>query len=104
MNLQRLKSLLNNDDQLVERFIEIFIRETPKQLTGLGNAIKTKQYKEAALIAHAIKSQLKYIGLDDLAAVAARIEQETDNNLVSDKLSVLFRKLHHEILQVINAL
>jgi HPt (histidine-containing phosphotransfer) domain-containing protein len=104
MNLQRLKSLLNNDDQLVIRFINVFKKETPKQLKSLGIALKANQLKEVALIAHAIKSQLRYMGLDQLAALAAQLEKDAEGNNNRDRIILGFRKLHHGITHAISKL
>jgi HPt (histidine-containing phosphotransfer) domain-containing protein len=104
MNLKHLKLLLDNDERLVKKFLGVFIRETPKQLKALGAALKTNQLKEVALIAHAIKSQLRYLGLDNLAAVAQQLEKGAENNTHPGKLKLYYRKLHHEVHQVIAGL
>lgn len=104
MNLQRLKSLLNNDDQLVNRFIDVFKKETPKQLRSLDIALKANQLKDVALITHAIKSQLRYMGLDQLAAQAAQLEKDAEGNSNLDSIKLGFRKLHHGIHHAISKL
>ena len=73
IDLTRLEKLLDGNEKMINRFIDIFKTQTPKQLDILTKAISNNAWEQASITAHAIKSQCKYLGLDDIAELAHRI-------------------------------
>ena len=74
----KLKSLMDGDENMVRRFLEIFKTQTPEQLSRLKQFIDAESWEQVSITAHAIKSQCRYLGLDNLAGQASEIEQLTE--------------------------
>ncbi len=104
MNIEKLKSLLDNDDKLVARFLGIFKTEIPKQLSELSGAIENKDWEKASAIAHGIKSQAKYLGLQEIAATAYRIEENAEKEAGLESLPNYLLELEAALLEVVNSL
>ena len=79
IKIDHLKTLLGNDDKLVAQFITLFKSEIPSQIADLEMKISGEEWDHASNIAHAIKSQVRYLGLEDVALLAYRIESDTEN-------------------------
>jgi HPt (histidine-containing phosphotransfer) domain-containing protein len=74
MIYDNLIRLFGNDMTLVGRFIEKVKEELPKDLAALKTALSRKNESEIRLLAHGIKSQLRYFNADELADEAEFIE------------------------------
>ena len=101
IDLSILRNLMGNDEKMVQQFLHIFKTQTPEQLNQLDNFISNKDWESASAIAHAIKSQSKYLGLEEIANQAFTIEKNTEKkeNLpdIQNKFNVL-KKLTNTIL------
>ena len=97
----KLESLLGGNKKTVERFLDIFKSLTPKQLRMLKSDISNKNWDKASITAHAIKSQCKYLGLDDIAQRASEIEQLTEERKQLPLIPGLAVLLQAKILNII---
>ena len=79
MDLEKLKQLLGNDDQMVARFLDIFRTETPRILEEVRTSLEAGDMDNASNLAHGLKSQLKYLGLDALSETAYELEKLGEN-------------------------
>ena len=74
IDYEKLMALMANDEQLVDRFVEMFKQQMPELLDKLNQAIDKENWEEAELAAHDIKSQCRYVGLEQFAKLAEQIE------------------------------
>lgn len=95
-NLDYLKSISKPNIDFVKQIISIFLKENPLEITGIGQGIKSQNWKKAFLIAHKIKPSFSLLGVpeDDLAILIEIVElTRTENS--THKLAGLFMKLEN---------
>ena len=97
----KLETLLGGNETMVQQFLEIFKSQTPKQLSLLEQSITHKNWSQASITAHAIKSQCKYLGLEEIAEHALKIEQLTEEEKQLDLIPGLAVLLESKIMNVI---
>ena len=72
---QKIAAILGNE-ALVDRFIKTFFEESFTLLEGMAKALSDSDAPELARCAHSLKSHCRYVGLENMAEVAAWIESE----------------------------
>ena len=97
----KLEALLGSDPKMVQRFLDIFKSQTPEQLNQLREYITNKNWEQASITAHAIKSQCKYLGLEEIAEYAFKIEQLTEEKKQLDLTPGLVVKLKDHLIEII---
>jgi HPt (histidine-containing phosphotransfer) domain-containing protein len=97
----KLQSLLSNDQNMVQRFLNIFKSETPSQLKILKSAVLEKNWELVSITAHGIKNQCLYLGLDEIAQLAYKIEQLSEQNNELGLTPGLVEKLNDQLSTVI---
>lgn len=103
MNIDTLKSLLGGDENMVNRFLDIFRNEMPSQLSALENAIENEDWDTASNVAHAIKSQVNYLDLTEISDIAYRIERNAEQRNNLEDLMPDFEDLERELWSVIES-
>lgn len=93
---------LLGDAQLADKYIELARKELPAQLEKLEQAITDHDWPAAAVVAHGLKSQVDYLGLDACAAQAQEIEQICELQTGTEKCQDIFEKLNQEILKALS--
>ncbi len=101
MNIEKLKSLLGGDKNMVNRFLEIFKNEMPTQLSQLENAIEEEDWDTASNTAHSIKSQVVYLDLTEISELAFRIERDAEQRNNLENLIEDFEHLEKALEEVI---
>lgn len=81
INRAYLLQLFDNDESMADRFIAIFREQMPGQLQDLRSALENGHWDEAGNIAHSLKSQFRYVGLDQAAEYCQLIENQPDTEL-----------------------
>ena len=104
MDIERLRNLLGNDENMVERFLDIFQNQVPQELANLENAIADENWNAVSNIAHGIKSQVNYLDLNQIADLAYEIERNAEFEENLGEMSSLFRDLNSELSAVISGL
>ncbi|MEN0004420.1 MAG: Hpt domain-containing protein [Bacteroidota bacterium] len=102
IDLSKLEKLLNGNEKMVNRFIDIFKTQTPAQLDVLVNAVASNDWSQASITAHAIKSQCRYLGLDEIAEDAFKIEQLAERQEQLNLLPGLTAMLQTKVRAVLN--
>ena len=93
MNTDTLRNLLGNDDALVARFVGIFKSQTPEQLNELAQFLDEQDWENASVVAHTIKSQCRYFGLEEEADWCQSIEDAPDAPSTMEKFLALKQRL-----------
>ncbi len=104
-----LKKSLENDQEVIQSVLQIFLEETPEDYNKLQNAIKNDNLIVAKELAHKLKSSFKTLGLHKEALSLEQIEQSTQNSCNSNEilesitiLDSIFPKIILEIKDHIN--
>ena len=99
----KLEALLGHDEKMVEKFLDIFKSQTPDQLNLLIKSVSENNWDQASITAHAIKSQCRYLGLEDIAELAFKIEQLTEENNELGLIPGLVAQLEVKLMKVLNS-
>lgn len=75
----KLKALLANDEKRVQQYLSLFKEQLPVHLEQLQNCLEKGELEQGAIIAHDLKSQFRYLGLEQIAEIAYAIEQQAEN-------------------------
>lgn len=73
-DLSFLEKFTNGDPNKLIKYINIFLKTAPSQLSSLATFLQNKDWKGVCTAAHTLKSQLNYMGAYKLKALALTIE------------------------------
>ena len=93
IDLSRLQHLMSHDENMVNKFLEIFKSDMPRQLSQIYIHLEHENWDQVSTIAHAIKSQSKYLNLDDLSDLAYTIEKNTESRSHLDLVPIQIKQL-----------
>ncbi len=107
-DLSFLKQTFDNDNEIIQSILQIFIEDTPKDYIKLKSAISKQNSEITREIAHKLKSSFKTIGLKNEADILEQIERASKENTefysiaeMLDKLEQSYPKIIREIKQLI---
>mgnify|MGYP005842513057 CR=1 FL=1 len=105
VDLSILKKLFETDE-MVFQFLNMMVVEIPKSISEFENYILEKDFVNAAVCVHTLKSHFGYIGNDELSVLAQRIEimceQTPDQSL--GEITVLMTNLKDECEMLVSEL
>lgn len=92
-------SQLFDSEETIRKFVTYFLEDIPKNMDALTDAVQNKDYENAAILSHNIKSQLKYLNEQNSVQIAAEIEAVCDapNDSNADMVLLLINKLQAEL-------
>ena len=100
-DLDTLLQHTNNNQVLINKMLEIFISETPIELSKIKSSFIENNYKDLAEIAHKIKPNFKYLGIEIGFELALKLEKNNgDKEVISNNIKQL-DKLTKEILPLL---
>jgi HPt (histidine-containing phosphotransfer) domain-containing protein len=101
VNISMLHGYLDNNTEMVKRFLRLFCNAIPADLVELRKNMETGDFSMGSVLAHSIKTQCSYLGLEQEVALALEIEhsQEQRKNPMN-LLDELEFRLQKEILEI----
>ncbi|MDX1477323.1 MAG: Hpt domain-containing protein [Saprospiraceae bacterium] len=93
IDLTLLRELMGHDQERVDTFLQIFASEMPRLSASLSAALAARDLEQMSTIAHAIKSQTKYLRAEAIAALAGDIEQQAEIGIYSVALDAQTERL-----------
>lgn len=94
IDLEVLNRLAEGNPGLVRHMIEIFIRENPKEIYKLEQALKDSDYRNIEFVAHKMKSSISYSGFDiELRNMLTEMEENAKELKPLEKTRNDFSKL-----------
>lgn len=100
-DLSSLRKMSNNDEQFVKDMIKTFVVNTPDILNDLAQAKQEENWRMVSDMAHKLKSNLAFMGIDSLRALVLDIEnsgkEEKNRNELPDKVDLLVAKVNQAI-------
>jgi CheY-like chemotaxis protein len=94
-----LVSRVGGDEKLLKRMIQTFLRDTPKRLARIAEAIHRKNPEVLASLAHALKGSLSIFGAES-ACKHAQYLQDLGRSSELSKVSEAFALLKEEIAKL----
>ncbi|MBR9920047.1 MAG: Hpt domain-containing protein [Bacteroidetes bacterium] len=92
----KLLELLGSEE-MADKLIDIFQSEAPGQLAELNSLVGSGDWAAASIVAHSIKSQVAYLGLDQAEYLAREIEEKTRKEADLDSVAELVDDLDSEL-------
>lgn len=86
---------LDNDEELYQEVLEVFLEDTPVQLNNLHQALAGNVISEVVRLSHSMKSAAGNIGAARLSVAAFTAEKAGKNNQL-DQLPELIKRIQTE--------
>ncbi len=100
LNCEKLnQELMLESDELV-MLIELFIKKMAKQMPELEDAIKRRDYKKIALIAHSIKGSSGNFRLEEVQEDSSKIEKMAKNSESDYDYESVFEKIKNRLSKI----
>jgi signal transduction histidine kinase len=96
-DLSSLRKMSNNDESFVQEMVSSFIEKTPEIIKQIKHANKEKNWQEVGAMAHKLKPNLAFMGIDSLKKLIAQIETNANNNKNTKAIPGLIKKLTSSI-------
>jgi HPt (histidine-containing phosphotransfer) domain-containing protein len=93
IDLSFLSSISKESAQTMLKYIKIFLEDAPPQINLLQKAIELKEWNSIESIAHALKSQLNFIGAKSISLIAGKIKETAETGIERNSLPAQFREL-----------
>ena len=98
-----LLSRLGGDEVLAQEVIGIFVSEAPASLQKMQEALKESNAREIERIAHGLKGELGYLGVEKVSVTAGELERAAHNGDL-DLAGQLFASFEPAISSLVEAL
>lgn len=86
MDLSLLRNLMGGDQQLVDRFVNIFKTQVPAQVAALPELCEAQDWEGLSTALHSLKTQFNYVGMNALAEQMRNLEERVDSEQTDDML------------------
>jgi CheY-like chemotaxis protein/HPt (histidine-containing phosphotransfer) domain-containing protein len=94
--LQSLKNDLGSDSEAFEEILGHFVLDTAARLADMESAIGREDLAQIAQLAHSLRSSSSYVGAEQLGALCARVEAESQTAASVDSLASIIAEAKHE--------
>lgn len=104
-NLAYLEGLSRGDKSFVNKMINVFLEENPKEVSALEDSIKDKKFDAIKASAHKLKSTLPFVGLDAIVGKeVSEIESLAAKQTGYEQIQNLFGKIRENCSAAYNEL
>jgi len=90
LDLDHLKKIVGNDNQILKQILEIFMRNAPNDIQALSKAASEGNYDQVGFYSHKLKSAAGAIGYhaayEDFKQLEMMARELEDIQLISDKV------------------
>jgi len=88
VNLALIKDISNNQKEKILKYIDLYLDKVPKEFKKIKNCIKSSDYNKVAELAHKIKGNAGYLGVNSAFPYLEKLENikknsDKSNNIVS---------------------
>ncbi|MEZ4887606.1 MAG: response regulator [Chitinophagales bacterium] len=104
LDMSFLEKFTKNDPTKMSKYIHIFLKNAPDQLTALNEHLEANNWNQLRASAHALKSQLRYMGVFPLQDTIQTIENNAGEQVALDALPPLVAKVNRITQQAIKEL
>lgn len=92
-SIDTLLLFCEDDMERVKKYISLYLEETPKNILSIKKSLKEGDFKNLKLVAHTLKTHLKYMGMKTATKVAADFEKICDGSQDTEILNRLFQEI-----------
>lgn len=99
-NLSELRRLAGGDEKFLIEMIQLFIKSLDAGITGIENALKTKNLLEIAEYAHKMAAPVKHFGATHLYENIRKLEKISKNSPTAEAIQPVFNEIINEAEQL----
>ena len=92
-DLSYLRKMSSNDESFIQEMVTSFIEKTPEIIAQIKQANKDENWQEVGEIAHKLKPNLAFMGIDSLKKLILEIEANANNKSNTKDIPDLIEKL-----------
>jgi len=85
IDIENIKKTIGSDPNLIKKIITLYLRDAPKLLAEIGEALKIDDNKKLADSAHALKGVTSYYSTDIAHNLCLKLEQLGKENSMPGK-------------------
>jgi len=87
MNTELLRNLLGSEEA-AQRFVTLFQQQLPAQLDAMRQAFENQDWETLSNTAHGLKSQCKYLGLEEAANLLQKLENDPSDTKKAELITI----------------
>ncbi|WP_138431464.1 Hpt domain-containing protein [Fodinibius saliphilus] len=85
-DLSYLREMAMGDEEIVKDTAKAFLENIPALICQMNECYANETWQELRKLAHQIKSNMSYMGMDEGRSIVLDIENQIKNNNISKKL------------------
>lgn len=93
INLQFLESFTKGDTAKMKKYITMFIQSAPNAINEMKILHSTGNWNQLRTVAHSLKPQLGYMGIDSVKELIVRIEEYAAEEKKTDVIAQMISEL-----------
>ncbi len=103
-NLDLIKKISKNNPIKIIKYLSIYLENVPADLKKLNQSIKKENYNEVASIAHKIKGNVSYLGVDSVVNDLVALEKLNGDVENTNEITIIANRVNDIISQSIDEL
>jgi PAS domain S-box-containing protein len=100
-DLTYLRKMSNNDESFVIEMVNSFVDKTPEIINEMNSAKKNNDWEAVGSLAHKLKPNLAFMGIDSLKNLVVKIETNGKNSSEVENLPDQVNELTKSVIEVI---
>jgi HPt (histidine-containing phosphotransfer) domain-containing protein len=101
INLENLKSISRNKPEKLKKYVDMFLKNIPIDLSSLIEARDNKDWENVKAFAHKIKGNLGYMGVTSIHKEIVYLEQLTLTEIDETEINLNVKALEKEIMLIL---
>jgi signal transduction histidine kinase/CheY-like chemotaxis protein/HPt (histidine-containing phosphotransfer) domain-containing protein len=97
-DLSFLSEFAEGNPARIKKYIALYLKLLPDNLVKISTAIDENDFQSLVKVSHSMRPHLNYMGMKEAAEIAAEMENIVNNNLNSDAVMAMARKVREQCL------
>ncbi len=101
-SLEKLEEISGGDQTFIDKMIDMFVSQTPMELSNIKNHLTNKDFVEMGKVAHKIKPSIDILCIPPMHNDIRMIEnfERNEGSLTSDEIEAILKKIETAIVQL----
>jgi len=99
-DLTMLEEIAGDNPDFIKSMLQLFIDNTPADLSRMKEAFEQNNWKEVGSIAHKMKSSVSSLGIQSLEAALRRLEMKGEVNEAKETIHLLIQHMDEVLNKV----
>ena len=100
-DLSYLSDTMGGNKKLIKEIIDVFLKQSPQELSALNDAVEKKDYTTIRSVSHTMKSSTSIMGISPLISILKEMEDLSTSNTNIEKIILLNNELNSICTQAI---